>query len=155
MSLCINFSMLGSGRVGRIIATAAAKHLTPVTLELGGKSPVIVGDDADIPLTARRILWGKILNAGQVRISKKNILRLRYQPLTPSSPFFFFFFLIDMHSSRLPPCPATHTTKTHRSLQSRIQKVLPGRSPHLRLVLPYLRPIALGTYHKVVGRYKR
>lgn len=58
--------MLGSGRVGRIVAAAAAKHLTPVTLELGGKSPVIVDTDADFQLTARRVLWGKSMNAGQV-----------------------------------------------------------------------------------------
>ena len=45
---------------------AAAKHLTPITLELGGKSPVIVGTDADFELAARRILWGKSINSGQV-----------------------------------------------------------------------------------------
>lgn len=55
----------GSGRVGRIVATAAAQHLTPVTLELGGKSPVVIDQNADFDLAARRILWGKILNAGQ------------------------------------------------------------------------------------------
>lgn len=56
----------GSGRVGRIVATAAAKHLTPVTLELGGKSPVIVDSNVDFELTARRLLWGKSANCGQV-----------------------------------------------------------------------------------------
>jgi len=55
----------GSGRVGRIVATAAAKHLTPVTLELGGKSPVIVDSNVDFELTARRLLWGKSANCGQ------------------------------------------------------------------------------------------
>ena len=44
---------------------AAAKHLTPVTLELGGKSPVIVEESANIPLAAKRIAFGKVLNAGQ------------------------------------------------------------------------------------------
>lgn len=59
----------GSKRVGQIVATAAAKHVTPVTLELGSKSPVFVdGDTADLDLAARRILWGKQLNAGQVRL---------------------------------------------------------------------------------------
>ena len=45
--------------VGRIVAESAAKTLTPVTLELGGKSPVILGMDADIPLAARRTMWGE------------------------------------------------------------------------------------------------
>ncbi|KAF8878199.1 aldehyde dehydrogenase [Infundibulicybe gibba] len=56
----------GNGHVARIIAAAAAKHLTPMTLELGGKSPVIVDDTCDIELAAKRILWGKINNAGQI-----------------------------------------------------------------------------------------
>ena len=56
----------GNGAVGRIVMAAAAKHLTPVTLELGGKSPAIVCDSADIELTARRLLWGKFYNNGQV-----------------------------------------------------------------------------------------
>jgi aldehyde dehydrogenase (NAD+) len=57
----------GSGRVGRLVAAAAAKHVTPVTLELGGKSPVIIAPDADLDLAARRVLFGKVQNAGQVR----------------------------------------------------------------------------------------
>ena len=64
----------GNGIVGRIIATAAAKHLTPVTLELGGKSPVIVDDTADLTLTARRVLWGKIVNAGQTCVAPDYVL---------------------------------------------------------------------------------
>lgn len=59
----------GSTRVGRIVYQAAAKHLTPVTLELGGKSPAIVCADADIALAARRIAWGKFLNAGQTCVA--------------------------------------------------------------------------------------
>jgi aldehyde dehydrogenase (NAD+) len=55
----------GSTHVGRIVLQAAAKNLVPVTLELGGKSPVIVCDDADLDLAARRIVWGKFYNAGQ------------------------------------------------------------------------------------------
>ena len=49
--------------------TAAARHLTPVTLELGGKSPVIVAPDADLDLTAKRLVWGKFLNAGQTCVA--------------------------------------------------------------------------------------
>ena len=59
----------GSGRVGRLVMEAAAKHLTPVCLELGGKSPVIVTKDANLALAAKRIAWGKILNAGQTCIA--------------------------------------------------------------------------------------
>jgi aldehyde dehydrogenase (NAD+) len=59
----------GSGRVGHIVMEAAARHLTPVCLELGGKSPVIVAADARLDIAARRIAWGKILNAGQTCIA--------------------------------------------------------------------------------------
>lgn len=64
----------GSANVGKIIAKAAAPSLTPVTLELGGRNPAIVTKKADIHLVARRLLWGKILNAGQVCISQNYIL---------------------------------------------------------------------------------
>lgn len=64
----------GGGRVGRIVMEAAAKHLTPVTLELGGKSPAVVLDDADIKVAARRIAWGKWLNAGQTCIAPDYVL---------------------------------------------------------------------------------
>ncbi|WP_138420040.1 aldehyde dehydrogenase [Aquibacillus sediminis] len=59
----------GSVPVGKIIMEAAAKHLTPVTLELGGKSPCIVDQDTNIKLAAKRIAWGKFLNAGQTCIA--------------------------------------------------------------------------------------
>jgi aldehyde dehydrogenase (NAD+) len=64
----------GNGVVGRIIATAAAKTLTPVTLELGGKSPTIIDPSFDIKLAARRILWGKIQTSGQVCVAPDYIL---------------------------------------------------------------------------------
>ena len=64
----------GSGRVGRIVMQAAARHLTPVTLELGGKSPCIVDRSANIPNAARRIAWGKFLNAGQTCIAPDYVL---------------------------------------------------------------------------------
>jgi len=59
----------GSVPVGKIVYQAAAKHLTPVTLELGGKSPVIVMQDCDIELTVKRLIWGKFLNSGQTCIA--------------------------------------------------------------------------------------
>lgn len=64
----------GSPGVGRIIAQEAAKHLTPVTLELGGKSPCIVDSTANIKLAAKRIIWGKLLNAGQTCIAPDYLL---------------------------------------------------------------------------------
>ncbi|MFA0811064.1 aldehyde dehydrogenase family protein [Microbulbifer epialgicus] len=68
----------GGGRVGKIIMSAASKHLTPVTLELGGKSPCIVADDADIETAARRIAWGKFTNAGQTCIAPDYVLCTRH-----------------------------------------------------------------------------
>lgn len=64
----------GGKVVGRQVMEAAAKHLTPVTLELGGKSPCIVDESANIPLAARRIVWGKFLNCGQTCVAPDYIL---------------------------------------------------------------------------------
>ncbi len=64
----------GSTAVGRLVAEAAARHLTPVTLELGGKSPCFVMQDAALERTAQRIVWGKFLNAGQTCIAPDYVL---------------------------------------------------------------------------------
>ncbi|MGK2948027.1 MAG: aldehyde dehydrogenase family protein [Acidimicrobiales bacterium] len=64
----------GSTAVGRIVAEAAAKHLTPTTLELGGKSPTYVHASANLEVAARRIAWGKFLNAGQTCIAPDYVL---------------------------------------------------------------------------------
>lgn len=64
----------GSGTVGKIIAKKGAETLTPVTLELGGRNPAIVTKNADPRLAARRLLWAKGLNAGQVCVSQNYIL---------------------------------------------------------------------------------
>lgn len=64
----------GSTQVGKIIMSAAAKQLTPVTLELGGKSPCIVDADTYLEYTARRIVWGKFLNAGQTCVAPDYLL---------------------------------------------------------------------------------
>lgn len=64
----------GSTRVGKIVYESAAKHLTPVTLELGGKNPCIIDPSASIDLAAKRIVWGKFLNAGQTCIATDYIL---------------------------------------------------------------------------------
>jgi acyl-CoA reductase-like NAD-dependent aldehyde dehydrogenase len=67
----------GGTRVGRIVMAAAARHLTPVTLELGGKNPCIVDASADLDKAARRIAWGKFLNAGQTCIAPDFVLAER------------------------------------------------------------------------------
>ncbi|MEU6144418.1 aldehyde dehydrogenase family protein [Streptomyces sp. NPDC047081] len=64
----------GNGTVGRIVMRAAAEHLTPVTLELGGKSPVFVDRDADIDVVADRLVRGKFLNAGQTCVAPDYVL---------------------------------------------------------------------------------
>lgn len=78
----------GGTQIGKIVMEAAAKNLTPVTLELGGKSPCIVDETADLDFTARRIIWGKFMNAGQtcvapdylyVHQSRKDILLQKLQ----------------------------------------------------------------------------
>ena len=64
----------GGSEVGTIVATRAAERLIPVTLELGGKSPAIVTESANIPLAARRIAWGKFLNSGQTCVAPDYVL---------------------------------------------------------------------------------
>ncbi|HWT75482.1 MAG TPA: aldehyde dehydrogenase family protein, partial [Mobilitalea sp.] len=64
----------GSVEVGKLVMSSAAKHLTPVTLELGGKSPCIVDETADLEIAARRIVWGKYVNAGQTCVAPDYLL---------------------------------------------------------------------------------
>ncbi len=69
-----HFFFTGSTRVGRIVAEAAAKHLASTTLELGGKSPAVIDDSADLATTARRLVWGKFVNAGQTCIAPDYVM---------------------------------------------------------------------------------
>ena len=64
----------GGTRVGKIVMEAAAKNLTPVTLELGGKSPCIIDDCIQLEYTAKRITWGKFINAGQTCVAPDYLL---------------------------------------------------------------------------------
>ena len=64
----------GSQRVGKIVMNIASNKLIPISLELGGKSPCIIDETADIKLAARRVLWGKLLNAGQTCVSVDYVL---------------------------------------------------------------------------------
>jgi aldehyde dehydrogenase (NAD+) len=79
------FFFTGSPRVGKIVMKAAAEHLASVTLELGGKSPCIVTADANLSMAAKRIVWGKFLNAGQTCIAPDYVIvekRVEQQLLT-------------------------------------------------------------------------
>lgn len=64
----------GSGKVGQIVYEAATKHLTPVTLELGGKSPCYLDSTCDMSIATKRILWGKLINCGQTCIAPDYLL---------------------------------------------------------------------------------
>jgi aldehyde dehydrogenase (NAD+) len=64
----------GNGTVGRIVMQAAARHLTPVTLELGGKSPCLIDADCDVAVAARRVAWGKFMNCGQTCVAPDYVL---------------------------------------------------------------------------------
>lgn len=64
----------GSPSLGKMVMEVAAKHLTPVVLELGGKSPCIIDKDADLKVAAKRVAWGKVLNAGQTCIAPDYLL---------------------------------------------------------------------------------
>ncbi|PFH47014.1 hypothetical protein AMATHDRAFT_153157 [Amanita thiersii Skay4041] len=99
----------GPGRVGKIVASAAAKFLTPVSLELGGKSPVIVDPNCDLQTAARRILWGKCVNAGQTCVAPDYILVPR------SFQDQFVDALVEQYNSffpnATPPTPADQFSK--------------------------------------------
>jgi len=64
----------GGTAIGKIVMEAAAKHLTPVTLELGGKSPCIIDESCNLDITAKRIIWGKFYNAGQTCVAPDYLL---------------------------------------------------------------------------------
>jgi aldehyde dehydrogenase (NAD+) len=64
----------GSSRVGRVVMRAAAEHLTPVTLELGGKNPALLAADVPLEVAARRIAWGRFINAGQICVAPDYVL---------------------------------------------------------------------------------
>lgn len=64
----------GGNAVAKVVSAAAAKHLTPVSLELGGKSPVIIDPSCDLTMTAKRLLWGKTVNAGQTCVAPDYVL---------------------------------------------------------------------------------
>ena len=85
----------GSPEVGKVVMESAAKHLTPMTLELGGKSPCIVDETADLRLAAKRIVWGKFLNAGQTCVAPDYLLvhsKVKDQLLQEMQSFITVFY---------------------------------------------------------------
>ena len=72
--LCALVLYTGGNAVAKVVSAAAAKHLTPVSLELGGKSPVIIDSSCDLTMTAKRLLWGKTVNAGQTCVAPDYVL---------------------------------------------------------------------------------
>lgn len=96
----------GSPNVGKIVYKAASNHLTPCTLELGGKSPVYIDNTADIDLATRRILWGKCINAGQTCIAPDYILcskEIETKLLQCAQKYLRQFYGDDMKSSPYLP----------------------------------------------------
>ncbi|KAF8531044.1 NAD-aldehyde dehydrogenase [Gautieria morchelliformis] len=92
----------GGGRVGRVVATAAAIHLTPVTLELGGKCPAVVDSNADFDMAAKRILWGKMTNAGQTCVAPDYVLvphHVQSKLVEAFKEHWFTFYGSDSHTS--------------------------------------------------------
>jgi aldehyde dehydrogenase (NAD+) len=92
----------GGERVGKVVMQAAAQHLTPVTLELGGKSPCIVTPDVDLAVTARRIVWGKFLNAGQTCIAPDYLLV--HESIQPA--------LVEALKQRIQACYGDHPAQS-------------------------------------------
>jgi aldehyde dehydrogenase (NAD+) len=93
----------GSVAVAREVAAAVAKDLTPLTLELGGKNPAIVDEDSDLALAARRITWGKFMNAGQTCIAPDHLLvpeRLKDEMVSAIATNVARFFGADPRRSR-------------------------------------------------------
>jgi acyl-CoA reductase-like NAD-dependent aldehyde dehydrogenase len=113
----------GSTAVGKIIMQAAAKYMTPVTLECGGKSPTYIDSSADLYVTARRLVWGRFVNAGQTCVAPDYVLCTKaVQVYTKSQRFNTYHPLIVFASekNRINWC---HSSNKHlSSFTLKIQK---------------------------------
>ncbi len=118
----------GSERVGRLVLSAAAEHLTPVVLELGGKSPCIVDGSAPLRTAARRIAWGKLLNAGQTCVAPDYLLvhRSVKGPLTEQLRRAAREFY-GADPCRNPDCPRIVTPGHFRRLAGLVEELPPAR----------------------------
>lgn len=133
----------GSPRVGKLVYEAAARHLTPVVLELGGKSPTLVSRHANIDIAARRIAWGKWINAGQTCIAPDYLLVEKpvKDQLTERLKHYITQFY-GANAAQNPEYPAIVNTHHTRRLSSYIEnaKVLHGGEVDIekRFVAPTL-----------------
>ncbi|KAG2137879.1 aldehyde dehydrogenase [Suillus bovinus] len=142
----------GNGKVARIVASAAAKHLTPLTLELGGKSPVIIDSAYDVDLAAKRILWGKCHNAGQICVAPDYVLVQRdrqdelVKALQKHYNAFFPNGTLDSPSFGSIVSHLHHNRLTSLLSRTKGEVVLPGRADaaRKRLELTIVKNVADG-----------
>src|SRR3984893_17118573 len=111
----------GSGRVGRMVMRAAADNLVPVTLELGGKSPVIIGEDAPLDVAAERICWGKSLKSGQSCTAPDYVLcpRAKVEKFVAAYRVAYRRMFPSVRTN--PDCTSIINEKQYRRLQSLLE----------------------------------
>ena len=145
----------GSETVGKVVARAAAEHLTPVTLELGGKSPVIVDKDADVALAARRVMWGKTFNVGQTCIAPDHTFvhaSIKQQYLTALAACIDTFYGADARESAdLARIVSTrHTARLGSILDAHAADVVKGGRYDIEA--RWVEPTILDLHDKPQGR---
>jgi coniferyl-aldehyde dehydrogenase len=111
----------GSGAIGRVVMRAAAEHLVPVTLELGGKSPVIIGEDAPLEMAVERICWGKSLKSGQSCTAPDYILCPRAEVEHFVDAYRECYRRMFPTIENNPDCTAIINEKQHRRLQRLVE----------------------------------
>lgn len=111
----------GSTRIGRLVAESAARRLIPYTLELGGKSPAIVAQDANLTIAAKRIAWGKWVNAGQTCIAPDYVIvhESRYSALVDA-----FKAAITQFYGDLRQAPADYPRLIHKAHYERLMRMM-------------------------------
>jgi len=115
----------GSGRIAKKVLASAAENLVPTTLELGGKSPTIIGKDADMKLAAKRIMFVKTMNAGQICLSPDYVFRPRGEEeafLTEASKAFGEFYPDDNKNAYTSMVNETHYERMQNYISDAIEK---------------------------------
>lgn len=131
----------GSPAVGRLVMESAAKHLTPITLELGGKSPVIVDKTADLTVAARRIAFGKVLNAGQTCVAPDYLLiheSVKVKFIEAYKQALYEFFTDGSMADMNVIINEKHYQRVSRLLQSGRTVVGGGTDPERKFIEPTL-----------------
>ncbi len=118
----------GSTQVGKIVMKAATEHLTPVVLELGGKSPCIVDASAKLELAAKRIIWGKLLNAGQTCIAPDYILV--HESIKTTLIEMLQKQVVELYGKELENSPY-YSKIIHQSALERLTKLMPSEHAEL------------------------